>query len=448
MKDCFVVPPSAGLLAMTQDKMKTIKFYTLGCKVNQYDTQSIRERFLNKGFKEISNGKKADFYLINTCTVTSVADRKSREIIRSCIKTNPRAKVLVTGCVVEKDVVSLLPIKGISSIIAKRFFPDGITDFSGHTRAFLKIQDGCDNFCSYCKVPLVRGRSRSRPLKQIVHEARKLSAQGFKEIVLTGICLGAYGRDFNRVIASPAGAKQSCKKIASVASLPRNDITLVDLVKELEKIDGIARIRLSSIEAKDVSLELIRTMAKSDKLCRHLHIPIQSGDDEILKKMNRSYNSKYYLALIKKIKKIIPEIAITTDVLVGFPGESEDNFNNTLKLVKQIMPLRVHIFPYSKRENTAAANFKDEISPVVVRQRAARLKKMAVSCSLVFRKKFLHKKIAVLIEGQVKERPDFWEGYSDNYIKVLIKSNQNLKNRLITLRIKKIEENYLWGDFC
>ncbi|MFA5287590.1 MAG: radical SAM protein, partial [Candidatus Omnitrophota bacterium] len=237
--------------------MPTIKFRTLGCKVNQYDTQSIRERFLGYGFREVKKNEKADVYLINTCTVTSSADQKSCAVIRNCVRENPKAKVMITGCMVKNDRYSLAKIKGISLIISRSFFGEGVTDFYGHTRAFLKIQDGCDNFCSYCKVPLVRGRSRSRPLAEIIKEGEALTSKGFKEIVLTGICLGSYGRGMGK------------------------NMDLVRVITELEKIKGLSRIRLSSIEAGDVADKLINKMAKSKKICPHLHIPIQSGDNEI-----------------------------------------------------------------------------------------------------------------------------------------------------------------------
>ncbi|MDD5568361.1 MAG: MiaB/RimO family radical SAM methylthiotransferase, partial [Candidatus Omnitrophica bacterium] len=313
--------------------MPTVKFHTLGCKVNQYDTQSIRERFLGRGFKEARGSRKPDFYLINTCTVTAAADQKSRGIIRRCINENPKAKVIVTGCMVKNDSSELSGIKGVELIISKSFFSDGISDFSSHTRAFLKIQDGCDNFCSYCKVPLVRGRSRSRLLEDIVEEAGILVKKGFKEIVLTGICLGSYGKDLSMETSK--------------------GLNLVAVIEELEKIEGLLRIRLSSIEAGDVTDALIDKLAESNKLCRHLHIPIQSGDDQILRKMRRKYSRKFYINLIKKIKARIPQVAITTDCLVGFPGESEKHFKNTLDLVNRIVPLRVHIFPYSAIKGTS-----------------------------------------------------------------------------------------------
>ena len=416
--------------------MKTVRFITLGCKVNQYDSQSIRERFVNAGFKEIDNGSKADVYVINTCTVTSIADRKSRYFIHYAHRQNPKARIIVTGCYTELDSYIIEKIKGVTYIvknkdknrILKLLNSDnepnekGISNFSGHTRAFLKIQDGCNNFCSYCKVPLVRGASRSRPLNEIIQEANRLVRNGFKEIVLCGICLGAYGKDL---------------------VLPLN---LVDVIDALEKIVGLLRIRLSSIEASDILGELIHKIAQSKKLCQHLHISIQSGDDEILKKMNRNYCREDYLNLIKKIKSIIPEIAITTDVLVGFPGEKEDNFQNTIDLTREIMPLRVHIFPYSKRPGTPAAILKDKINPLVIKERISQLMSISKECALAYKKRFLNRDKDVLIEERPKENKEYWEGYTDNYIKVRVKSDKNLKNQLIQARLKKISNDCIEAD--
>lgn len=393
--------------------MKTVKFYTLGCKVNQYDTQSIREQFAKVGFKEILNNKSADTYLINTCTVTAAADSKSRAAIRRCIRQNPRAKVIVTGCLVQNDAQSLKSIGGISLIISKSFFKEGISDFSGRTRAFLKIQDGCNNFCSYCKVPLVRGISRSRSLCEIENEAAILARKDFHEIVLTGICLGSFGKDLK----------------------PKTDI--VRLLKRLKQIDGLWRIRLSSIEATDVSDELIGLMATSPKICRHLHIPIQSGDDEILGRMNRRYKRKDYLALIEKIKKNIPEIAISTDMMVGFPGEKEKHFLNSMRLVDEIKPLKVHIFPYSVRPGTLAAKSNECASIEEVRQRLTRLNRVAYDASICYQNKFINKKMELLVEGHPNGRTDLWEGFTDNYLKVIFRNAKAKQNQLVKVIIKK-----------
>ena len=402
--------------------MKSIKFFTLGCKANQYDTQSIRERFISKGFSDTDQGR-TDYFLINTCTVTSSADQKSRNLIRKCIRSNSQAKVIVTGCLVEKDRQSLVNIQGVSLIIKKSFFPEGISSFSQHTRAFLKIQDGCSNFCSYCKVALVRGKERSKKINQIIDEAQKLVAGGYKEIVLTGICLGAYGKDF-----SPKG-------------------NLVDVISALEKIEGLARIRLSSIETGDVSLQLIKRLSSSSKLCRHLHIPLQSADNHILKLMNRKYTRERYLDLINRLKDNIPDISITTDCLIGFPGETETNFKNTLDLINQIIPLKVHIFPYSSRPGTEAANFKGLVDPKVMRTRCARLEKISRVCQINFMREFIGQEFDVLIEGNVQNGFDQLEGLTDNYLPVRLPFRPGLKNKIVPAKIKDTVEDYFLGEY-
>ena len=403
--------------------MKTIKFWTLGCKVNQYDTQVIREQFIRAGFKELDNGLPADIYVINTCTVTHRADKDSLKFIRKAEKENPCADIIVTGCLAEldeakirnsnskiilvqnKDKENILPYINPLFVQAKykqdsKHDCAGISYFTGHTRAFLKIQDGCDNFCSYCKVPYVRGRPRSKAISEIVIEAEKLVKNGFKEVVLCGVCLGAYGKDLG----------------------PKWD--LVSVIKRLEEIGGLLRIRLSSIEPKDVNDALIEKLQNSDKLCPHLHIPLQSGDDDVLKAMNRNYARTEYLNLVNKIRKFIPDIAITTDVLVGFPCESERNFQNTVSLIKEIIPLRTHIFSYSRRQISAAAEyFKKDLAPKVVRGRTAYLKTISHECSLSYRQRFLNKEVLVLVESRTKENPHLWQGHTDNYIKVLINPN-------------------------
>ena len=423
--------------------MQRVKFVTLGCKVNQYDTQSIREQFASSGFKEIDNGRRADIYVINTCTVTSIADRKSRYFIHYAHRQNPKARIIVTGCYAVSDSDEIAGIPGVTRIIKNQdkdkivelldgqngHNETGISSFSGHTRAFLKIQDGCNNFCSYCKVPRVRGVSRSKPLDEIIHEASRLVRNGFKEIVLCGICLGSYGKDL------------------------QSQTDLIDAIEALEKIEGLLRIRLSSIEAGDISDKLINKITQflpageaGRKLCRHLHIPMQSGDDEILKKMKRNYCREDYLNLIKKIKSSIPKIAITTDVLVGFPGEKDDNFQNTLDLIKEIMPLRVHIFPYSKRPGTPASILKDKVNPLAIKERVWKLRNISKACALDYKNKFLEQDRGVLIEGHAKENKQYWEGYTDNYIKVWVKSGKNLKNQLIQTRLKKINKDYIEAD--
>ena len=378
---------------------------------------------MSRGFREEQGLKNPDYFLVNTCTVTSGADQKSRNIIRRCAKANPKAKVIVTGCLAEKDWGQLANIRGIGLVIKKSFFPDGISRFSGHTRAFLKIQDGCANFCTYCKVALVRGSQKSKKLKQVFKEAKALVACGYREIVLTGICLGAYGRDL-----SPAQG-------------------LVDVIDILEGIEGLERIRISSIEAGDVSSRLISRMGKSKKLCRHLHIPIQSGDDNILIRMNRKYTGKKYQELVAGIKRDIPGVSITTDCLVGFPGETEENFENTLNLARKIIPLNIHIFPYSSRPGTKAAEFKDKVDPKLIRQRRVRLEKVAAECRGKFMKSFMGKTALVLIEGASNDDAGLLEGLTDNYLKVKLPFKPGLANMMVRAKLKNISGGSFTGEY-
>jgi threonylcarbamoyladenosine tRNA methylthiotransferase MtaB len=410
---------------------KTVQFYTFGCKVNQYDTQNMREKLMLSGYKEVSQAKQASVFLINTCTVTHKADSEAINLISRLKKDHPQTRIIVTGCLAQLDKNKIQEISPSIAVLRNReksnihaYLPgekkkniaqkEAITSFKGHTRAFLKIQDGCNNTCSYCKVPLVRGKSKSKGIEDIYAEASALVAHGFKEIVLTGICLGAYGKDLSR------------------------QINLANVITRLEAIKGLLRIRLSSLEAADVTAELIEKLAASEKLCRHLHIPMQSGDDAILKKMDRNYDRHYYIGLIKQLRKRIPGIAITTDVLVGFPGENEPAFQNTVTLVRAVKPLKVHIFPYSPREHTKAFDFKPRVDIQLMRERVAELKEIEHQTSLAFRAQFLKKMVPVLIESASKDTSFSWEGYSDTYIKITVQSKEDLRNKLVSLKITAI----------
>ncbi|MBP7216564.1 MAG: tRNA (N(6)-L-threonylcarbamoyladenosine(37)-C(2))-methylthiotransferase MtaB [Candidatus Omnitrophica bacterium] len=418
--------------------MKTVKFYTLGCKVNQYETQAMREQVLGMGFKEIDRGVPADVYVVNTCTVTHNADNDSLGAIRRAKRENPRASIIAAGCLSELDAAriksidkNIIVIKNKEKGSVARFLQQRrlrrfseitkqrnnesanqrISFFKNHTRAFLKVQDGCNNFCSYCKVPLVRGRSISRPLDDALSEAQQLADHGYKEIVLTGICLGVYGRDFE----------------------PKRSLS--DLVALLEKIDGLKRIRLSSIEISDVSDELIDVMAKSKKICRHLHIPLQSGDDGVLRKMKRPYDSQGFVKRIQYIRRKMPLLALTTDVMVGFPGESEPAFHSTLAVVKKMQPLKVHIFPFSARLETKAALFEGRVALDEVKQRMQLLKDLAIQTRSSYIKKLRVKNIPlrILLERKYRDEKGAirWQGYTDEYIPVSVKGIGNLKNKVI-----------------
>jgi len=412
--------------------MKTFKIQDLGCKVNQYESQLMREQFLSFGFTE-ANGKPADIYVINTCTVTSSADSASRNLIRRALKLNSSAQIIVTGCYVEKDADEIKKICPDAIIVKngqkndiidlidncrgeRPFAPtcNGISAFAGHNRAFVKIQDGCDNFCSYCKVPLVRGRARDRGQDEIIKEIAKLVNSGFKEVVLCGICLGAY-KDFT------------------------------GLLDKMEAVHGLKRIRLSSVEPAYVTKNLINKISLSEKICRHLHIPLQSGDNKILKAMNRNYTNVQYLKLIDDIRAKMPETAISTDVLVGFPGETEVEFNNTLKVLKAVKPMRIHAFGFSKRKGTKAFLMPNEVDKNEKARRVKLVRGLGQAFAFSYAKNFQNRVVSVLTESARDKKTNMLTGYTDTYIKVLFEGNNSLVNKILNVKIDKVGPDCVIG---
>lgn len=423
---------------------KRFFIHTLGCKVNQYESQAIREILIGVGFKECLSKETADLYIVNTCTVTEKAEKESRHWAGIFHKTNPKAKIILTGCCAEGDHDRMLFMPGVAHIIKNKdkvriadiingvlttgpHIPDtklSITDFKGHTKAFVKIQDGCGNSCSYCKVPLVRGSLASRPIDDIVKEVRVLSEKGFKEIVLTGICLGAWGKDL-----FPGGE-------AKCAGLKEPNI--VDVLKAIDKVDGDFRVRLSSIEPADVTDELINYIAGNKRICRHLHIPLQSGDDEILRKMNRPYTADMYRQIVRKAVSAIKDLAVTTDIMIGFPGESNNNFKNTVGFVKNILPARVHIFTFSKRPGTAAWDMERAIDHDTLKRRFYELQIASFGASYMYRLRFFGLKLDVLVETK-RDRLSGWLcGYSDNYIRVQFQGDDSLMKRIVPIKINDV----------
>ncbi|MDD5428046.1 MAG: tRNA (N(6)-L-threonylcarbamoyladenosine(37)-C(2))-methylthiotransferase MtaB [Candidatus Omnitrophica bacterium] len=429
---------------------KRFYIHTLGCKVNQYETQAMREILLKAGFKECLAKDIADIYIINTCTVTQHADREARHMVGMFHRSNPNAKIVVAGCLVEKnaDEISFLPgvaytvknseksridkiLNGEEKKAGERQDELTITAFKGRTKAFIKIQDGCENRCSYCKVPLVRNVLRSKPLDKITEEVKALTANGFKEIILAGICLGAWGRDL-----VPSGM---------AASVGLKDLSLMDVLKAIEGIDGNFRVRLSSIEPKYVTDELIKFVAGSKRICRHLHIPLQSGDDEILKRMNRPYTTAEYRAIIEKARAAMGDVAISTDVMVGFPAETESNFTNTLEFVKGILPARTHIFTYSKREGTPAATMSGEVDEAVAKKRYCTLRAATLMSSYTYRTKFERRALDILVENKRDKHTGLLTGYSDNYIRILFDGPDELMGNIVPVRITDMTLAYTKG---
>ncbi|MFH1710648.1 MAG: tRNA (N(6)-L-threonylcarbamoyladenosine(37)-C(2))-methylthiotransferase MtaB [bacterium] len=380
--------------------MQKIAFYTLGCRSNQYETDIMKKACSAAGFEVVPFKEQADIYIINTCTVTGNADKKSRHAVRSAKKRNAQARIIATGCSIETGNFNLqeadIVLANKDKFNVAKYIGDGRHEMrdakiltSLPVRANLMIENGCENFCSYCIVPFVRGKVVSKPFEQVMTEAKQMVKDGVKEIILTGINLGEYKFD------------------------------LISLLDDLSKIDGLLRIRLSSIEPMYITDELIDVIKKNPKVCKHLHIPMQSGDDNILKAMNRNYTSKDFLQLINKIKRTVKDIAVTTDIIVGFPGEDEKAFRSTCKLVDKIQFSRIHIFPYSDRPGTAAFNFKDKIGPKTISARHEKLEELRDKYMLKFFRSFEKKPLEVLIE-QRDRKSGMLEGLTSNYIRVFI----------------------------
>lgn len=419
---------------------KTFSVKTLGCKVNQYESQALREKLLELGLRE-SDGDGADICVVNTCAVTQKAEDESLEAVRQFSRySGGSARIFVTGCSAQNNRRALESQEGITSVLEnsrKEDLPSiisgtvpalkpepslSISSFHRHTRAFLKIQDGCNNGCSYCVIPKLRGSSSSRSLRIITDEAKRLVEHGYKEIVLCGICLGDYGKD----LSIPDG--------------------LVKVIEELEKIYGLLRIRLSSIEASDVSSALIDKMAHSRKLCPHLHIPFQSGDDKVLALMNRKVTSSGYLELVTRLRRSLPDIGITTDIMAGFPGEDRISFNNTLRFLERVKPSRMHVFPFSPRKGTSAFTFSDKVKPQDIKQRAGRIRLLAKELSLAFCRAQAGRKLEVLVESTPCRKTGFLKGYSLNYIRVYINTPKALENAIVTVKPEKAFRDGLLAD--
>ena len=420
--------------------MKKVAFYTLGCKVNQYETDSMKAIFENAGYGIVDFDEYADVYVINTCTVTAMGDKKSRQIIHSAKSNNKNSVVIVTGCMAQgiirdnktidgadiiignedrKNILTILDeyvgekIVNVREIKNEREFweSDGIIS-EDRTRAYIKIQDGCDRYCSYCIIPYVRGPIRSRDFNEVINEAENMVKDGFSEIVLIGIHLASYGRD-------------------------NNGKNLMDVLEELSKIDGIRRIRLGSLEPSFISKENIDRMRRLDKVCKHFHLSLQSGCDTVLKRMNRKYTTGEYEEKVHMIREAFPDAAITTDVIVGFPGETEEEFNKTYDYLKRINLSKMHIFPYSRRTGTPAAKMPNQVEKSVKKERADKLIKLSHNNEIEFAKRFLGRKIEAILENRVKE--GCREGYSEHYVPVLYKGGK-AKDVIIGIG-KKVTDN-------
>lgn len=432
--------------ADTSTKRK-VKFITLGCKVNSYETQGMREELERSGIQECKNpAEPCHYVVINTCTVTKEADRENRYWIRRARRENANAKIIVTGCYAEKNRHEIEALPGVDAVVANRskfkiskyldtsllnsnsldevdkncskdavhrrnYMPFSISRFEGRGRAYLKIQDGCNHACSFCKIILVRGRSLSRPLKGIVEEVLRLRDSGYREIVFAGIQLGAYGLDLGKQHG------------------------LAEVLRACSGIEGIERLRLSSIEPTDLNPELIHAFCEISKCCPHLHIPLQSGDDAILQKMNRRYRSAFYIDLVDELKSKLPNFSLTLDVMAGFPGENEMQFQNTINVLERVRPLKAHVFPYSRREGTRASRWTD-CPNQVIRNRVKVLLEANDRLGMAVRRESLGKIFPVLVEK--KDKLGFFYGLTPNYLKVCFQSISECVGEIVLVELQTL----------
>ena len=422
--------------------MNTFYIYSLGCKVNSYEIEAIKDDLLKKGYIQVDEAS-ADYVIVNTCCVTNTAASKSRQKINSIHKNNPNASIIVMGCYVQGFEEEVKQIEGVKLLVGtkdrskiKEYIDSldeqlslvcdpkefveyenlSISSSTENTRAFLKIQDGCNNFCSYCIIPYVRGTIKSRKKEDVIVEAKHLLSLGYKEIVLTGIHTGSYGKDLS-------------------------DYTFTDLVKDLLKLDDLYRLRISSIEESEITDELIDLLNTNEKLAKHLHIPLQAGSDHVLKLMNRKYDLKTYIDKINYIYYNVKDIAITTDVIVGFPQESDEDFIDTINTCKQMKYSKIHVFPYSSRKGTVASKMSNQINGIIKKQRAKELLNLSNELGLAYNQQFLDKEVEVLIEEEVK---GYYIGHTTNFIKVKVLSNKKIeRNSIIKVKVKEVYDSYV-----
>ncbi|MBO5479332.1 MAG: tRNA (N(6)-L-threonylcarbamoyladenosine(37)-C(2))-methylthiotransferase MtaB [Clostridia bacterium] len=426
---------------------KTVAFYTLGCKVNQYETNAMKQKFIQEDYEIVDFEDSADVYVVNTCTVTNMSDRKSRQIIRRAKEKNSNAILVVVGCYAQvakdelekidevdivlgnqekKDIISYIKeyenekMESISDVLYEKEFAEfGQTTYTDKTRAVIKVQDGCDRFCSYCIIPYARGRVRSRKSQEVVSEIEKIAEQGIKEVVITGIHLASYGKDF------------------------KPHIPLLELLKQINEIQGIERIRLGSLEPTLMQKEFIEELVKLEKVCNHFHLSLQSGCDETLQRMNRRYTVEEFEKGIELIRKNYPNISLTTDIIVGFPGETKEEFAKTYEFLKRIDFYKMHVFKYSPRKGTKAAVMPNQIPGEIKEERSRKLIELSNKNQEMQNKKYIGKELEVLFEEQDGE---YIKGHTTNYIMVYVKTNDiTIENTIRKVRITEIIEENLVG---
>ena len=432
---------------------KDIAFITLGCKVNQYETNAMIQKFIEKGYNLVEHTEKADIYIINTCTVTNMSDRKSRQMLRRVKDLNPHAIVVACGCYAQvakeelkkiseidlilgnnekKEIVQYIEqyikenhkIHNTEDVMQTREFVDfGDVTYTEKTRAVIKVQDGCDRFCSYCIIPYARGRVRSRKPESVISEIKNITKQGIKEVVITGIHVASYGKDF------------------------KNEYRLIDLLEEINNIKGIERIRLGSIEPLLIDKEFITRLKKLEKICHHFHLSLQSGCDETLKRMNRRYTTEEFEDIVNSLRKAYNDVVLTTDIIVGFPGESEEEFNKTYEFLKKIKFYKMHIFKYSQRKGTKAASMEKQIDGNIKEFRSQKLIDLSDENEKEYNKSYIGEEVEVLFE---EKKDDFYKGHTKNYILIYLpekdipkKIQEEIKDKVINVKCEKAEENYI-----
>lgn len=429
---------------------KSVAFYTLGCKVNQYETEAMEELFKNNGYTVVNFDDFADIYLINTCTVTSISDRKSRQMIRRAKKTNPNAVVAVTGCYAQTAPDDVLAVDGVNLVIGTKdrknivslveaLTPDSkvskvtdimdnhtfeqlnITGYEERTRAYIKVQEGCNQFCTYCIIPYARGPIRSRPVSDIISEITVLADKGFSEVILTGIHIASYGEDIGTA-------------------------DLSDLLLAVNNIEKIKRIRLSSIEPMTLDSGFIEKIRPCTKLCPHFHLSLQSGCDSVLKRMNRKYTTAQYESIVDGLRKSFPDAAVTTDIMVGFPGETDEEFNKCMEFVKRVSFAEAHVFQYSPRRGTPAAKMKMQVDPKIKEERSKQMIHLTDLTKNEFLNSQLGKETEVLFEQEYKPKNGYYEGKTANYITVAVQSGSDICGEYCVVRLKEVSDGVILGE--
>lgn len=419
---------------------RKVALFTVGCKLNQYETEWMGESLEDAGFKRVDFSEQADLYVINTCTVTSQSDYSSRQAIYRAFRRSPASRIVVVGCYseIEPEILKELPgvwlllgnegKKRIGEIILERLYNEklkinkekkGISGRFKHTRALVKIQDGCNQNCAYCIVPRARGREWSRDAEEIIEEINGLGDKGFKEVVLTGVHIGKYSQ---------------------------NGLNLAELLKKILTETKIERVRLSSIEPKELNEDILKLLSQEKRICSHLHIPLQSGSNEILKKMKRNYTVEQYRDLTQKIYSMVRDVTIGADVMIGFPGEREEDFEKTCELARSIPLAYLHVFSYSDRKGTLASRLQDKIDPQTIKIRSKLLHMIGKEKWEKHLDSFLGKQMRILVEGNRDRNSGKLIGMSDNYIRVHINGNEDLKNKILKARMVKREGKYLVGE--